>query len=127
MKTLLKGHFQQTCDMQFFPSNDTSLLASISLDGSLIVWKILEPTSLDKELQYNILLEIAGDASTINRFKKLAWSNNDKDLLYFVTNQNEIYSLKLSEAASEGSQVTVSSFSFAGVPGFTKLLHQNQV
>ncbi|EPZ34317.1 hypothetical protein O9G_000504 [Rozella allomycis CSF55] len=118
-KTLLKGHTQSVLDMEFCPSNE-KFLASISVDGSMIVWQI-EKDVEENIMHYKIVFELKGTKMVPNRFRKVSWHRTNPGILFFVTSQNEIYKIKIHETEKQGEILVLNEKNFMGMKGFVFL------
>ncbi|XVF26255.1 hypothetical protein REPUB_Repub13aG0283200 [Reevesia pubescens] len=82
LRSLLRGHTQRVTDMAFF-AEDVHLLASASVDGRVLVWRINEgPDDEDKPQIFGkvvISLQIVGHAESIHTL--VCWHPHKQEIL----------------------------------------------
>lgn len=102
---LFQGHSQRVTDMSFFAENE-HLVASVSLDGRLLVWKILEDHNADDKFQLSgqILLGIQFDGEWKDVHPRVCWHPQAQDYLVMCINKY-VLKIDLNEARTKGSSV----------------------
>lgn len=80
-RALLKGHSQRVTDMAFF-KEEVHLLASVSVDGRVFVWKISEGPDEDKQQitgQKIIDIQITGEGALVH--PRVCWHSHKQEYL----------------------------------------------
>ncbi|XP_010465156.1 PREDICTED: enhancer of mRNA-decapping protein 4-like isoform X2 [Camelina sativa] len=82
LRSLFRGHSQRVTDMAFF-AEDVDLLASVSLDGKVFVWKISEGSERDDQPQITgkivCALQILGEQDT--KHPRVCWHCHKQEIL----------------------------------------------
>ncbi|XP_018488435.2 enhancer of mRNA-decapping protein 4 [Raphanus sativus] len=82
LRALFRGHSQRVTDMAFF-AQDVHLLASVSLDGKVFVWKISEGSEGDDDPQITgkiaLALQILGHEDT--KHPRVCWHSHKQEIL----------------------------------------------
>uniref|UniRef100_A0A1J3IE35 Enhancer of mRNA-decapping protein 4 n=1 Tax=Noccaea caerulescens TaxID=107243 RepID=A0A1J3IE35_NOCCA len=82
LRALFRGHSQRVTDMAFF-AEDVHLLASVSLDGKVFVWKISEGSEGDDQPQITgnivLALQILGEEDT--KHPRVCWHCHKQEIL----------------------------------------------
>ncbi|CAA7016335.1 unnamed protein product [Microthlaspi erraticum] len=82
LRALFRGHSQRVTDMAFF-AEDVHLLASVSLDGKVFVWKISEGAEGDDQPQITgnivLALQILGEEDT--KHPRVCWHCHKQEIL----------------------------------------------
>ncbi|CDY23587.1 BnaC05g40070D [Brassica napus] len=82
LRALFRGHSQRVTDMAFF-AHDVHLLASVSLDGKVFVWKISEGSEGDDDPQITgkivLALQILGEEDT--KHPRVCWHSHKQEIL----------------------------------------------
>ncbi|KAG7631074.1 WD40 repeat [Arabidopsis suecica] len=82
LRSLFRGHSQRVTDMAFF-AEDVHLLASVSLDGKVFVWKISEGSEGDEQSQITgkivVALQILGEEDT--KHPRVCWHCHKQEIL----------------------------------------------
>ncbi|KAK4759696.1 hypothetical protein SAY87_022827 [Trapa incisa] len=82
LRSLLRGHTQKVTDMAFF-AEDVHLLASVSNDGRIFIWKIDEGPDEEEKAQItgNIVLaiQVVGEQESIH--PQLCWHPHKQEIL----------------------------------------------
>ncbi|CAN8270136.1 unnamed protein product [Cochlearia groenlandica] len=82
LRSLFRGHSQRVTDMAFF-AEDVHLLASVSLDGKVFVWKISEGSEGEDEPQISgkivLALQILGEENT--KHPRVCWHCHKQEIL----------------------------------------------
>ncbi|CAN8270137.1 unnamed protein product [Cochlearia groenlandica] len=82
LRSLFRGHSQRVTDMAFF-AEDVHLLASVSLDGKVFVWKISEGSEGEDEPQITgkivLALQILGEENT--KHPRVCWHCHKQEIL----------------------------------------------
>ncbi|XP_010487082.1 PREDICTED: enhancer of mRNA-decapping protein 4 isoform X2 [Camelina sativa] len=82
LRSLFRGHSQRVTDMAFF-AEDVHMLASVSLDGKVFVWKISEGSEGDDQPQITgkivCALQILGEQDT--KHPRVCWHCHKQEIL----------------------------------------------
>ncbi|CAA7016336.1 unnamed protein product [Microthlaspi erraticum] len=82
LRALFRGHSQRVTDMAFF-AEDVHLLASVSLDGKVFVWRISEGAEGDDQPQITgnivLALQILGEEDT--KHPRVCWHCHKQEIL----------------------------------------------
>ncbi|CAE5967099.1 unnamed protein product [Arabidopsis arenosa] len=82
LRSLFRGHSQRVTDMAFF-AEDVHLLASVSLDGKVFVWKISEGSEGDDQPEITgkivLALQILGEEDT--KHPRVCWHCHKQEIL----------------------------------------------
>ncbi|PON57678.1 WD repeat containing protein [Parasponia andersonii] len=82
LRALLRGHIQRVTDMAFF-AEDVHLLASVSVDGRIFIWKINEgPDDEDKPQitgKIVVAIQIVGGGKSVH--PRLCWHPHKQEIL----------------------------------------------
>ncbi|ONK79287.1 uncharacterized protein A4U43_C01F4840 [Asparagus officinalis] len=82
LRSLLRGHSQKVTDMAFF-AEDVHLLASASVDGKVIVWKINEGPDEENKPQITgkiiVAVQIGGDGEPYH--PRICWHSHKQEVL----------------------------------------------
>ncbi|KFK38666.1 hypothetical protein AALP_AA3G144200 [Arabis alpina] len=82
LRALFRGHSQRVTDMAFFAA-DVHLLASVSLDGKVFVWRISEGSEGDDQPQITgkivLALQILGEEET--KHPRVCWHCHKQEIL----------------------------------------------
>ncbi|RWR95051.1 enhancer of mRNA-decapping protein 4 [Cinnamomum micranthum f. kanehirae] len=82
LRSLLRGHAQRVSDMAFF-AEDVHLLASVSIDGRVVVWKINEGPDEEDRPQITgktiVALHIIGDGESFH--PRVCWHSHKQEVL----------------------------------------------
>ncbi|KAJ0263950.1 Varicose-related protein [Hirschfeldia incana] len=82
LRALFRGHSQRVTDMAFF-AQDVHLLASVSLDGKVFVWKISEGSEGDDDPQITgkiaLALQILGHEDA--KHPRVCWHSHKQEIL----------------------------------------------
>ncbi|KAG2273145.1 hypothetical protein Bca4012_085950 [Brassica carinata] len=82
LRALFRGHSQRVTDMAFF-AHDVHLLASVSLDGKVFVWKISEGSEGDDDPQItgkiSLALQILGHEEA--KHPRVCWHSHKQEIL----------------------------------------------
>ncbi|KAJ4893510.1 Enhancer of mRNA-decapping protein 4 [Raphanus sativus] len=82
LRALFRGHSQRVTDMAFF-AQDVHLLASVSLDGKVFVWKISEGSEGEDDPQITgkiaLALQILGHEDT--KHPRVCWHSHKQEIL----------------------------------------------
>ncbi|KAG2305725.1 hypothetical protein Bca4012_085295 [Brassica carinata] len=82
LRALFRGHSQRVTDMAFF-AQDVHLLASVSLDGKVFVWKISEGSEGDDDPQItgkiSLALQILGHEDA--KHPRVCWHSHKQEIL----------------------------------------------
>ncbi|CAH8301668.1 unnamed protein product [Eruca vesicaria subsp. sativa] len=83
LRALFRGHSQRVTDMAFF-AQDVHLLASVSLDGKVFVWKISEGSEGDDDPQITgkiaLALQILGHEED-TKHPRVCWHSHKQEIL----------------------------------------------
>ncbi|MCO5613352.1 hypothetical protein L7F22_067628 [Adiantum nelumboides] len=104
---LFQGHTQRVTDLEFF-AEDENLVASVSLDARLFVWRIVDVGGKDDfQLQQHVLLDITFEGSWKDVCPRVCWHPQSKEIL-MVSFSNHIFKIDLGKAQSAASQLKLS-------------------
>ncbi|CAH8260313.1 unnamed protein product [Arabidopsis lyrata] len=82
LRSLFRGHSQRVTDMAFF-AEDVDMLASVSLDGKVFVWKISEGSEGEDQPQITgkivLALQILGEEDT--KHPRVCWHCHKQEIL----------------------------------------------
>ncbi|MBA0762482.1 hypothetical protein Gotri_012083 [Gossypium trilobum] len=82
LRSLFRGHTQRITDMAFF-AEDVHLLASVSLEGRIFVWKVSEGPDEEEKPQITgkivIAVQILGDEEYVN--PRICWHRHKQEVL----------------------------------------------
>ncbi|KAF8052443.1 hypothetical protein N665_1559s0015 [Sinapis alba] len=80
LRALFRGHSQRVTDMAFF-AEDVHLLASVSLDGRVFVWKISEGSEGDDQphITGKVALQILGEENM--KHPRVCWHSHKQEIL----------------------------------------------
>ncbi|XP_019096367.1 PREDICTED: enhancer of mRNA-decapping protein 4-like [Camelina sativa] len=105
LRSLFRGHSQRVTDMAFF-AEDVDLLASVSLDGKVFVWKISEGSERDDQPQITgkivCALQILGEQDT--KHPRVCWHCHKQVFDHFVSLDGKVFVWKISEGSERDDQ-----------------------
>lgn len=82
LRSLLRGHSQRVTDMAFF-AEDVHLLASVSLEGRVFVWKITEGSDEEDKPQISgkvvVSVQISGEVEIVH--PRVCWHKHKQEVL----------------------------------------------
>ncbi|KAI5080093.1 hypothetical protein GOP47_0005572 [Adiantum capillus-veneris] len=109
---LFEGHKQRVTDIEFF-AEDENLVASVSLDARVFVWRIIGNVrgKDDFHLQQHVILAIHFEGSWENVCPRVCWHPHSQEILV-VCMSNHIFKIDIEKAQSRASQLNLSEKAF---------------